>query len=1006
MNKLFSLAKIGTRIRLVILGILLMESWYFSGIIASRFNQYIIINNYEEYSIYGVLGVLILIIFYITIRGVWHEILRVIKSKRWDVIVSLLLGLFVSYSFSGIGVIIYDNTISRLSLLELLSLVSVPVVLSLLVVLDYLRNLFYKDKERLYDSPFFIPDKEETSTKNDFLDMSSSSEKFAERVWNGGSSNSMVFGIDGPWGIGKSTFIKFCIEHWNKKHKKDIIIYYFTPLRYEGNTNFLEKFLDGFINIIQKYVFAPELKSIMSKYSRFIKDVKGKFSIPGFSIELSPGSYTADDAFEDLDELLSKINKRIIIVIDDLDRLSFKAIKDVLFVIKKSFALPNVSYVLCYDTENISSLEERRPEIDKITEFLEKFVNVKINLYLENVILIKYIENLKKILIGNSQADPILISQAIGGLIDIYKAEDYHLYLPFVGDIRKLKRLINTLVLLEIEQTNFKDSDFNKQDLINLLLIYINYPSIFRKIYNTETDGKRGFFSVVMPHDNGYPRASGARVVDDEYVYKNSLDYDSYIEGLPSNKQRFLLNKIFRVKDRLKKYDSKIDSIPEELKKTYACFNGSWGAGRNLEEYLKLIVNLSKPIETSQYTFYKNQKDALLKGTDVVKILEKPEFAFSVSEENHASFWKVITNSLSEFDNKTGNRIISYIINNITNYSLLTNQKIGIGFRDDLAMYLTMIIDKVGWGDDKGGHVNNTEDNIKNIAKLIFGEEKYIGKGVIDILSKEDRGVLGLYDLLGFRLFCSADRRGDIFNLQRALSKHGSPDAPTEGRTDIIAIEEMREISQIVFKIFKNQYIDKKINILEEVDNLELRQLAGSYYEYVEENIKSGRIKRGEINLNIAEMKSRMKSFIVYQLGNELISSGVGCGYYDINGKDDKHGIKKEMNEYLFQLCFNDTIDVNNYERFLDYLLINLASAFRSEAGESYVPSINEFTKVLDKKMLLKYWKDNHDKIKSLKLDNKKKIIKTPNYVVNYNKHLIKIYNVLDAELELVEDKK
>jgi hypothetical protein len=90
--------------------------------------------------------------------------------------------------------------------------------------------------------------------------------------------------------------------------------------------------------------------------------------------------------------------------------LNFSEIKEVLFVIKKSFTLPNISYVICYDTENISALEKENPDIEKVTEFLEKFVQVKVSLYLDSLALSKCVsENLPKVLINNSQADSNLV---------------------------------------------------------------------------------------------------------------------------------------------------------------------------------------------------------------------------------------------------------------------------------------------------------------------------------------------------------------------------------------------------------------------------------------------------------------------------------------------------------------------------------------------------------------------------------------------------------------------
>ncbi len=951
----------------------------------------------HEYLAIFICGIyLLLLCLYSFLRNLHEDVLKFFRSYRFDIFFTILLGLVISISFGGFFSVKYQYVISLLTNFQIILLSSTPIFLGFLLIL--LNGIQLKLKRSREEFPFFISDKEKGGKSEDLLNLSQEATRFAERVFNGGSTDSVVFGIDAPWGIGKSSFVNFCAESWEKeaKYHDKIIIYRFNPLRYEDRSNLLEKFIDGLVQHIQKHQFAPEIRPLVSRYSRLIKG-KGKFSIGGLNIELTPGEYTIDDAFDDLEEVLLNLNKKIIVVVDDLDRLNFSAVKDVLFAIKKSFTLPNISYVLCYDTENILDPERKNGDAEKVREFLEKFINVKISILLDPNDLSSFIsDNLKKALESNLQLDPYTIDkikQAVEVIKEIYKSPKFHNYRQFIGDIRKLKRLLNTLVLFEIEKTNFEDSDFDRMDLIHLLLIYINYPNVFRKIYDTETHGRREFFSVLVSYDNGYPGDS-----HQSKIYKNSQAYEDYLKSLPPN-QQFLLNQIFNVSIRFK--DANIDNVPEEQKKSYACFNGGpWGGGKNLEEYLNLIVKLAKPQRRGQYKFYLNSKNKVANEIPIEKVLSEEEFSYLNSENSHEQFWRVVVNASREFKKEVADNVIRYLLDNSPNYSFFTNEKLGLGLRDDIDFFIVKLLNDVGWVGPNGKYSENTEENIMEIAEWVFGEGKHLNEGVLEKISAPTRGILGFYDLLAFRLFCSADRGGDIFNLHRALSKHGSSTAPTQGSTHDIAREEMREISQKVFRIFRDQYITSGKNIFDEIDNLPDSIFFGKYDEFVKSKIKSKEISQEEIDDGIAELKHRMKSFITYQLGNTIISHGIGCGYYDETGNADKRGVAQAVNNYFFNKCFNPKESEENYEHFLDYLLGNLGSSFASEGGRNYKHSINEFNKVLDRNMLAQYWKANSKNIKDKNFINKDKNVITANYTASYKKDLNKIYELLDTTVE------
>ena len=980
-------------IRTVFLGILIAEVVFFSGVISEKVNKLIVGIGYEWYVVtLGLLGILV-IIGYLFARGFLADIKRILKSGRLDLFIALCFGIWIDVAWKGFLVNWYSSFVYSLTSQQVFVIISAPFVLGLLVIF---RSIFWKAKQ--FESTF-IADKELEERKDDLLNFTEKANRFAERVFNNGASESFVFGVDAPWGIGKSTFINFCKEYWVEQYKEKTVIYKFTALKYAGSKNLLEVFVDGLIHAIQQDSFVPEIRPLISRYSRLLREVN-RFSIFGFTLPTLSVDYTADEAFDDLSAILQRFDKKVIIIVDDLDRMNFSEIKDILFVIRKSFILPNISYVLCYDTENIGILEAETPDVEKVSEFLEKFVNIKISLYLDREDLAKYVsDNLDKTILTKS-VDPVLVRQPIGGLLDIYKSSSYHKYLPFIGDVRKLKRLINTVVMFELEGTDFKNTDFDKADLIHLLLIYIHYPNVFRKIYDTETKGGRGFFSLVLPHEDGYPPdepggARGSSFRDSKY--KNSTYYTEYVGQFPEgSRQRFLLDRVFDAKIRLK--DVGIDNVPEEVRTSLACFNGGWTNGRNLETYLDLIVELSKPEDIGQHRFYANWKDQIAnRSITIENAFENEKFAYDKGEQPREKLWRILVNNARGLSAEAATALITHLLEYAHEYSLLEIPEIGIGLRHDMDYFLIRLLNDAGWIDPSGKHSHNTPEYIKEIAEWIFGEGKHAGNSVLTKLSRPDLGILGLHDLMLFRLFCSADRGGDIFDLSRALSYHGDEKAPTEGDTRLIVKEEMREISQKVFEIFKTQYIDQNKNIFEEANVITQEQLAGKYNLYLEAKIQSGAPQRADVEKKIAELKTRIVSFIIYQLGNDLISSGAGCGLYDPTDKKDGGAIKQLVNDYLFNPCF-DPVKPANVEYFIDYLFRNFASVFASarEDGLKYVPNINEFTKVLDKAKLASYWTAHAATIKAMNLEAKEKTVSMGDYEASYKEYLPRIYKVLD----------
>ncbi|GAB3038775.1 hypothetical protein [Bowmanella dokdonensis] len=158
-------------------------------------------------------------------------------------------------------------------------------------------------------------------------------------------------------------------------------------------------------------------------------------------------------------------------------------------------------------------------------------------------------------------------------------------------------------------------------------------------------------------------------------------------------------------------------------------------------------------------------------------------------------------------------------------------------------------------------------------------------------------------------------KSGEKVNVLSALIRYQDPDAETTGRVDKLTINEMRLMSQKIFLLFKKTYIEQKRNIIEEFDIHSNNDFLGRIDDKMKDvsfNKKDSIENQSEVSKSILVRRFMIKSFTIYQLSNtsEPKGSGIGCGYYDEDGKDDKKGIAGAMNDYIFNVCFNPTIDI------------------------------------------------------------------------------------------------
>lgn len=953
-------------LRTLAVGFVFAEIWRAATYLGKNFAP-VVINFNCWIQALVILLILGLCVNYILRRGAAKDAARIICSFRIDLLLAFIVGIWTSDLLTPKLKKFHD-------VLQNADPYWTPAILTILCAtlisptLHHVRARFKKDEAQLH----FLSDDEIQQNKEDALRCNSQAESFASAVMASKAHPGLVFGIDGPWGVGKTSFINLAARYW-EKNAKELIVCRFEPLRFASEPDLTDRLIKELSATIQREVYAPEFRPAANRYSRLIKG-KADISFLGFKLAVEPSQETLDELLDDIDDVLRRIGRRVVIVIDDLDRLDAKTANSVLFATRRTFKLSQASFILCYDTEILAGAQE---ETSRAREFLEKFVTIKLSLFVDSSSIRNFLtrdwhnEEQKLALVPSDTM--VQLGSVLSELAILLDGDNAASYLPFVGNLRKVKRFVNALLILQMERSELSRTDFNKTDLINLILLHLFYPGTFRLIYAEETEGRSGRFSLKRDPDSNN--------------FINSPEFSGQLEK--DSAQVFLLRQLFDTE--ILELPARADIEPS-VRASRACFNHD--ESRNLENYLKLIVRFATPEPQETFALYQKSVEEVMKGEKISAILTSDNFDLAVHERAHDQFWRLLVNSSSNFNDTTADDAINTLVDYLPRYASIGRFDGNLRHRSIYA--LLRLLDRAGWGRTSSKRLDNSNENVREIARRIFGEAEHKKKGLIDRLASPDRGALGWNDLMLFRLQCSADRRSQLYNLQKALIVFDYPDAETSGAVSTLATMGMRRISQLVFAKFKADYIDRNINFYAEVDAIpdEDFDTTGLLQLY-----KDDRAHKNEIVSNIRASRSGIKSFVMYQLCNrkEANGSGVGCGYYDESGVQDNHGISRIVDSYVFNFCFNPKIDESNAYHFLDYCLSNLSNSyFEGTPGDGFVAARSGLIGCFDIESFAWYWRKHGDFVRYKAGESLTREVVTSNYVAFYSDDLDGVFKVLD----------
>lgn len=321
-------------------------------------------------------------------------------------------------------------------------------------------------------------------SSQDLLKRSDFAAKLAESLLLYQEKESLCIGLLGPWGSGKTSLVNLIINHIEEKSQRlskneQPIILQFNPWNFTSSDQLLQQF---FKMIADQFSGASDAKlnaigDAISNYGSALE------LIPRMGGALSKGSvffgnsikkrtlHGADVASQRkrIIELLNELTCKVIIAIDDIDRLSNCEIQLIFKLVASVANFPNTIFLLSFDKSIVVRALDNYQGVDG-NKYLEKIIQVTVN--------VPPVSDSQIHEIFYHEFEPLITQypQMVWSSDD-WEAISPHVF-SLINNIRDISRLSNTVQL----KLNMIGDEINFSDLIMITTLELKKPVFFEWI--------------------------------------------------------------------------------------------------------------------------------------------------------------------------------------------------------------------------------------------------------------------------------------------------------------------------------------------------------------------------------------------------------------------------------------------------------------------------------------------------------------------------------------------
>ena len=295
-------------------------------------------------------------------------------------------------------------------------------------------------------------------------------------------NNCFTIGVVGEWGSGKSTIIELVKEDINKNeilNKNVVIVDDFDPWAIKSQDALVLAFYNTIIENLGENIGYFKRKKIQNALINISTNIPYIGKGIGSFFDNRIDDYTEYKEIKaDLKEKLENSNKRLIFIIDNLDRMNSDNVLFLLTLIGTLFKLPNITYIVAYDKDRMNTIFKS----DKInSKYLEKIIN-------KEIVIPKIHDSVKQNIFYNCLKKCIIWEGC-----DEFSDEIPKKIATKFDNIRSFIRFLN-LIIYDINYTSLYQYDY----LIIRTIEFLDY-NLYLKIYDN-----KDFVTKIIKDENDF----------------------------------------------------------------------------------------------------------------------------------------------------------------------------------------------------------------------------------------------------------------------------------------------------------------------------------------------------------------------------------------------------------------------------------------------------------------------------------------------------------------------